>query len=102
MAHMHTTQLASAQPLQHRGHFEFLNYLVVFGRTGRMCLIPSEEGREGEPVIFLLFCEEVGAWREKEGAPSFYCGREECVPDVWERESQNSRTQLDQTGFLSG
>lgn len=68
---MHTAQLASAQLLQHRGHFEFMNYFVVFGTTGRMGLISSKEQKEGGRVcdFFSFFCEEVGAQRGK-GASS--------------------------------
>lgn len=64
MVHMHTAQLASAQLLQHRGHFEFMNYFVVFGTTGRMGLISSKERREGDSVIPPPPpCQEVGAQR---------------------------------------
>lgn len=82
MVHMHTAQLASAQLLQHRGHFEFMNYFVVFGTTGRMGLISSKERREGASVIFFfsfLFCEEVGAQRGKGASSLLFCEGERGV-----------------------
>lgn len=52
---MHTAQLASAQILQHRGHFGFMNYFVVSGTRGRMCLISDKEGLgESDSTLFFV------------------------------------------------
>lgn len=74
-----------------------MNYFVVFGTTGRMCLISSKEGRVG---YFPCFVKKWEHRKKRRALSSLVSERGECMPDVWEQDSQNSRTLLDQTGLL--
>lgn len=87
MVHMHAVQLASAQLLQQRGHFELMNYLVVSCARGRMCLISKKEGgwRACDSLflsLFFFFCEgvrkrELSSVVSEGGVCAWYLGAEE-------------------------